>query len=131
MPVMKASIVISLAGAAVLALAGCSSDDSSAAPTEDSLRATLDTQYGRLQKGQYAEDYDTLSQRCQDKFTREDYAEAASLAYAGRDFSGPQELAITMDGDSATVIATSFDGKGNKSPMTWRFVEGEWKFDNC
>ncbi|MFD1812002.1 hypothetical protein [Rhodococcus gannanensis] len=123
--------MISLAGAAVLALAGCSSDDSSAPPTEESLRATLDAQYGRLQKSEFAEDYDTLSQRCQDMFSRDDYADAASLAYAGRDFSGPQELAITLDGDSATVVATSFDGKGNKAPMTWRYVDGEWKFDNC
>lgn len=128
---MKASLVISVAGAAVFALAGCSSDDSSAAPTEDSLRATLDAQYTLLQQADYAADYDNLSQRCQDKFSRDDYAQAATTAYAGRDFSGPQELAITMDGDSATVIATSFDGKGNKTPMTWRYVDGEWKFDNC
>ena len=128
---MKASIVISLAGAAMLALTGCSSDDSSAAPTEDSLRAALDAQYSRLQTADWTTDYDHLSRRCQDMFTREDYAAAAAKAYEGRDFSGPQELAITMDGDSATVVATSFDGKGNKAPMTWRYVDGEWVYDNC
>ncbi|MGW6692850.1 hypothetical protein ACWF62_03645 [Rhodococcus sp. NPDC054953] len=126
----KASIVIPLAGAALLALAGCSSDESSGA-TEDGLRAALDAQYANLQQGDWAADYDNLSARCQEKFGREEYTEAAATAYAGRDFSGPQQVEITMDGDSATVVATSFDGKGNKAPMTWTYLDGEWRFDSC
>ncbi|MGW0043927.1 hypothetical protein [Rhodococcus sp. NPDC003348] len=129
----KASIVIPLAGAAVLALAGCSSDDSSSSSgaTEDGLRAAVDAQYANLQKADWSADYDNLSARCQEKFGREEYATAAATAYAGRDFSGAQEVAITMDGESATVVATSFDGKGSKAPMTWTYVDGQWKFDNC
>lgn len=123
--------MIPLAGAVVLALAGCSSDDSSSAPSEDSLRSALDAQYVLLQRGDWAADYDNLSQRCQDMFDRDSYANAAATAYAGRDFSGPQELDITIDGDSATVVAMSYDGKGNQNPMAWRYVDGEWKFDNC
>lgn len=129
--VKKSAIVIPVLGAALLALTGCSSSDSSDTATEDGLRTAIDAQYARLQQADWSAEYDHLSQRCRDQFGRDEYATAATAAYTGRDFSGPQEVAITMDGDAATVVVTSFDGKGNKAPMKWIYVDGEWQMDNC
>lgn len=129
--VKKYSIVIPVLGAALVALTGCSSSDSSAPASEDGLRAAIDAQYTRLQQADWAGEYDHLSQRCQEKVGRDAYVSGAATAYAGRDFSGPQQVDITMDGSSATVVSTSFDGKGNKAPMKWIYVDGQWQMDNC
>ncbi|HJP61066.1 MAG TPA: hypothetical protein VJ865_13755 [Gemmatimonadaceae bacterium] len=99
--------------------------------SEAALQATLDAEYKLLQAADWAGTFDYLSPRCQLQGSREDYARSMEDGYEGRDFSGPQQTLITMNGPVATVVFKSYDGKGKMQPSTWTFINGKWVYDNC
>ncbi|MET4611066.1 hypothetical protein ABIC28_002047 [Rhodococcus sp. PvR044] len=99
--------------------------------SEAGLRQTLADQYAFIQKGDWSGVYDFSSPRCQLATPREDFVALVGEGYKGRDFSGPEEYLITVNGTVATVVVKSFDGKGKMKPATWAFMNGSWVHENC
>ncbi|MFE5699998.1 hypothetical protein [Rhodococcus koreensis] len=148
MNIIKAAVAVAI----VMIAGGCSSDSGASTPqtvtveattqaaapaesvdpaSEAALQATLDAEYKLIQAADWAGTFDNLSPRCQLQGNREDYANSLEAAYEGRDFSGPQQTLITMNGPVATVVFKSYDGKGKMQPSTWTFMNGKWVFDSC
>lgn len=99
--------------------------------SEAALRETLDRQYGTVQRSDWQGMHSFYSPRCQLAWPSDRVAAAAESEYRGRDFSGPEQYLITMNGSVATVVVKSFDGKGTMEPMTWSFINGSWVYDAC
>ncbi|MFC7448673.1 hypothetical protein [Rhodococcus daqingensis] len=153
---MKRTMIVALSAGALL-LAGCTSSAeklseegavgspgdaviSTPGPTgtptidpasEAGLRQTLADQYVFIQRRDWSGVYDFGSPRCQLATPREDYVALVDEGYKGRDFSGPEQYLITMNGTVATVVIKSYDGKGKMQPATWTFMNGSWVQDNC
>jgi hypothetical protein len=153
---MKRTLIVGL-GAGALLLAGCTSSAeeptsegpagspgdaviSTPGPTgtpafdpasEAGLRKTLGEEYTHVQKGDWARVYEFTSPRCQAGIPLNDFVADLEGAYKDRDFSGPAEYLITVNGTVATVVIKSFDGKGKMFPNTWTFINGSWVNDNC
>lgn len=110
--------------------------DTTAAETSDpmseaALRETLDQQYAAVQRSDWHGMHSFYSPRCQLEWPRDRVVAAAESEYRDRDFSGPEQYLITMNGSVATVVVKSFDGKGKMQPMTWSFINGSWVYDAC
>jgi hypothetical protein len=139
-------IVAILVSVAAFMLSSCSneSDTSSQAPTdsaqdttsaagpnEATLRVRLNEFYDLARTRNYSAMYVFSSPRCQAQTSEDEYVALLEGAFADRDFSGDPEFLISLQGQVATVVTKSADGKGSMQPNTWTFSDGTWQFDNC
>ncbi|WQB75707.1 hypothetical protein SCD75_09580 [Prescottella equi] len=99
--------------------------------SEEGLRLTLEEQYTHIQRHDWAGMYGFSSPRCKLAVSEASAVATMEAAYQGRDFSGPQQYLITMNGSVATVVVKSFDGRGKMTPATWTFIDGRWQYDYC
>lgn len=99
--------------------------------SEAALRETLARQYAFIQARDWGGVYDFASPRCQLRDSRDAFVSAVDSQWKDRDFSGPEEYLITMNGPVATVVIKSYDGKGKMMPGTWTFMNGSWVNDGC
>jgi hypothetical protein len=104
---------------------------SAAGPNEASLRVRLNEFYELARARDYSAMYVFSSPRCQAKTSEDEYIGLLERAWADRDFSGDPEFLISVQGQVATVVTKSADGKGPMQPNTWTFSDGTWQFDNC
>ena len=100
--------------------------------TQAGLEATLAEQYTRVQASDWAGVYGYMSPRCKNMYSQDEVVTDLGELYKGRDFSGPQQVLITMNGpELATVVIKSFDNKGKMTPSTWSYINGSWFNDGC
>lgn len=87
--------------------------------------------YELIQRGDYGSIYDSyLSPRCQKAIPKSVWVQQNRTHNAGRDFSGPERVSVSVKGRQAVVDVAAYDGTPTQS-QTFIRSNGRWFADVC